>query len=287
MAFAAAVFPVRCFQMRSVLPLPAFRFLFIFLSLAVFILIMPRAASAKIVEEEVTYAAGDTTLKGFLAWDDATSGMLPAVLVVHEWWGHNDYARDRARQLAELGYLALAVDMYGDGKTADHPKDAGAFAGEVMKNIDTGVERFEAAVDFVKSRENCDPDRIAAIGYCFGGAIVLHMARIGMDLDAVASFHGNLSPKAEAQEGKVKARILVCHGADDKFIPNEQIETFHREMNDAGVDYQFESYPGALHGFTNPGATALGKKFEIPLAYDKTADEKSWAELVALLSDVF
>lgn len=245
------------------------------------------ATLAEIIGKEVTYSDGDTSMKGYLAWDSAESGKRPAVLVVHEWWGHNDYARERARQLAALGYLALAVDMYGDGKTADHPKDAGAFSGAVMNNIDTGVERFEAAMNFVKSQETCDPDRIAAIGYCFGGAIVLHMARIGIDLDAVASFHGSLGPKAEAQEGKVKARVLVCHGADDKFIPQDQIDAFHREMNDAGVDYQFVAYPGSVHGFTNPGATALGEKFGIPLAYNEDADKKSWAKLEELLKEVF
>ena len=257
--------------------------LLVFLSLAV----PTQSSFGEVTGEEVSYTAGDTTLKGYLAFDAAAEGKRPGVLVVHEWWGHNDYARKRAEMLAELGYVALAVDMYGDGKTADHPKDAGAFAGAVMKNIETGEERFEAALEFLKAQEQCDPKQIAAIGYCFGGSIALHMARIGMDLDAVASFHGNLSPKAEAEEGKVKARVLVCHGADDSFIPQEQIDDFHREMNDAGVDYQFESYPGAVHGFTNPGATELGEKFGINLAYDQQADRKSWNALKKLLEDVF
>lgn len=248
---------------------------------------LPVSSFGDVTGKEVSYSAGDTTLKGYLAFDDAKSGKRPGVLVVHEWWGHNDYARRRAEMLAELGYVALAVDMYGDGKTADHPKDAGAFAGAVMKNIETGEERFEAALEFLKAQEQCDPKQIAAIGYCFGGSIALHMARIGMDLDAVASFHGNLSPKAEAEEGKVKARVLVCHGADDSFIPQEQVDDFHREMNDAGIDYRFESYPGAVHGFTNPGATELGEKFGINLAYDKKADQKSWNALKKLLKEVF
>ncbi|MCB1236411.1 MAG: dienelactone hydrolase family protein [Verrucomicrobiae bacterium] len=249
--------------------------------------LFPSLGRAEVTGREVTYRAGDTVLKGYLAYDDAISGKRPGVLVVHEWWGHNDYARDRARMLAELGYVALAVDMYGDGKTAEHPKDAGAFAGEVMANIDTGVERFEAAVDFLKTQEQTDTARLAAIGYCFGGAIVLHMARIGMDLDAVASFHGNLAPKAEAQEGKVKARVLVCNGADDSFVPKEQIAAFQREMNDAGVDFRFIDYPGAVHGFTNPAATALGEKFGLKLAHNESADKQSWEALKALLKEVF
>lgn len=242
---------------------------------------------AEVTGREVSYTAGDTTLKGYLAWNGASPGKRPGVLVIHEWWGHNDYARQRAEKLAGLGYVALAVDMYGDGKTADHPKDAGAFAGEVMQNIETGEARFAAAMDFLKAQPQTDGTRLAAVGYCFGGAVALHMARIGMDLDAVASFHGNLSAKTEAEEGKVKARVLVCHGADDAFIPQEQVDAFHREMNDAGVDYRFEAYPGAVHGFTNPDATALGKKFDLKLAYDKKADQASWEALKKLLAEVF
>ena len=242
---------------------------------------------AEVIGKEVSYSDGETTLKGYLAFDSAIEGKRPAVLVVHEWWGHNDYARKRAEMLAELGYVALAVDMYGDGKTADHPKDAGAFAGEVMKNIETGEARFDAALKFLTEQPQADGKKTAAIGYCFGGAIALHMARVGKDLDAVASFHGTLAPQTSAEEGKVKARVLVCHGADDSFIPQEQIDAFQREMNDAGVDYQFESYPGAVHGFTNPGATALGEKFGINLAYNAEADAKSWEALKKLLKDVF
>ena len=248
---------------------------------------LPHTVRSEVIGKDVSYSSGDTTLKGYLAFDSSIEGKRPAVLVVHEWWGHNEYARKRAEMLAAMGYVALAVDMYGEGKTADHPKDAGAFAGAVMKDMDTGEERFRAALDFVKAQPEVDPQNVAAIGYCFGGAIVLHMARIGMDLDAVASFHGNLSPQAEAKEGGVKARILVCHGEADSFIPDEQVEAFQREMNDAGADYRFESYPEAVHGFTNPGATELGEKFGINLAYQKAADEKSWASLQGLLEEVF
>lgn len=273
--------------MKTGIPLPGFRSWVagLLLSAAGGAAIVP--AGAAVVGKEVTYQTGGTTLKGYLAYDAAKAGPRPGVLVIHEWWGHNAYARKRAEMLAELGYAALAVDMFGDGKTADHPKDAGAFAGAVMGDIEVGEARFQAAMEFLKSQPQTDRERIAAIGYCFGGAIALHMARIGMPLDAVASFHGNLSPKKEAQEGRVKARILVCNGADDSFIPKEQIEAFHREMSDANVDYRFENYPGAKHGFTNPEATALGRKFDLELAYQEEADRKSWAALKKLLREVF
>lgn len=251
------------------------------------VLLFPCLAGAEVKGKEISYQSGDTTMKGYLAWDDSSKEKRPGVLVVHEWWGHNDYARKRAEMLAELGYVALAVDMYGDGKTADHPKDAGAFAGAVMKDMETGEARFRAALDYLKAQAQVDGENVAAIGYCFGGAVVLHMARIGMDLDAVASFHGNLSPKVEAKEGQVKARILVCHGEADSFIPEEQVAAFQQEMNDAGAAFQFEVYPDAVHGFTNPGATALGEKFGINLAYQKEADQQSWASLQALLKEVF
>jgi dienelactone hydrolase len=207
--------------------------------------------------------------------------------VIHEWWGLNDYARKRARMLAELGYTGLAVDMYGGGKTAMHPDDAGKFSSELMKNFDGAKARFMAAMDFLKQHPNVDPTRIAAIGYCFGGGIVLNMARQGVDLKGVASFHGSLNAVKPAQAGNVKAKILVLHGGDDKFIPNEQIEAFKQEMKSAGADFQFISYPGAVHSFTNTEADALGKKFNMPIAYNADADRKSWDELKKFLSTIF
>lgn len=243
--------------------------------------------SADIVTRNISYASGTTELKGFLAYDDAIEGKRPGILVVHEWWGQNDYARKRATMLAKLGYVAFALDMYGDGKTADHPKDAGKFSSEVMQNLAEGRARFDAAMDVLKRQPETDPEKIAAIGYCFGGAVVLQMARFGVDLKAVASFHGNLSTTSPAVEGKVKAKVLVCNGAADTFIPEEQIAAFKKEMESAGVDYTFESYDGAVHSFTNPGATEAGKKFNLPLAYDKEADEKSWRAMQALFDDVF
>ncbi|HEU4678553.1 MAG TPA: dienelactone hydrolase family protein [Terrimicrobiaceae bacterium] len=244
------------------------------------------AAHASIKTEEVSYSEGGNTFKGFLAWDEAISGKRPGILVVHEWWGLNDYARGRAKQLAELGYTALAVDMYGDGKVADHPKDAGAFAATVMKDPQVGLARFKAAMEFLKSQPTVDPDKIAAIGYCMGGAIVLNAARQGLDLDAVASFHGSLGGLMPIK-GPIKAKILVCHGADDSFIPPETVEAFQKEMKEAGADFKFIAYPGAKHGFTNPAADEAGKKFELNIAYNAEADTESWKELKALLHGAF
>jgi dienelactone hydrolase len=234
--------------------------------------------------KEVTYKSGETTMKGFLAWDDDKKGRRPGVLIVHEWWGLNDYARERAKEIAALGYTGLALDMYGEGKIAEHPKDAGAFATAVMKDPETAKARFMAALQFLKDQPTVDPDKIAAIGYCFGGAVVLNMARTGVDLDAVASFHGSLGELVPVS-GKIKPKILVAHGADDSFATEEQVETFKEEMK--GADMEFISYKGAKHGFTNPAADEAAKKFGLDVAYNKEADEKSWAALKTLLKDAF
>lgn len=242
---------------------------------------------ASVVGKEVEYQANGVKMKGYLAYDDAKKGKRPGVLVVHEWWGHNEYARERARMLAELGYTALAVDMYGDGKTAAHPKDAGAFAGEVKKNMDMATARFQAAKTLLARHEMVNSKYIAAIGYCFGGGIVLEMARRGLDLDAVVSFHGSLTTQSPAQSGQVKAKILVCNGEADPFVKPDQIAAFKNEMKNAKVDFKFESYPDAKHAFTNPGATEKGKKFNIPLAYNEAADKKSWSDMKSFLSKAF
>jgi dienelactone hydrolase len=240
----------------------------------------------EIETQEITYNAGDTVLKGFLAYPKGAEN-VPGVLIVHEWWGHNDYVRNRAKQLAGMGYAAFALDMYGDGKNTGHPKDAQKFMQEVMANMDEGEARFKAAKKLLEEQPMTDPEKIAAIGYCFGGAVVLHMARQGMDLDAVASFHGNLSTKTPAKKGAIKAKILVAHGAADPFAPPEQVEAFKKEMDAAGADYEFIAYEGAKHAFTNPAATEKGKEFNLPLEYNEKADKESWAALEKLLDEVF
>ena len=251
------------------------------------LLVASMSVQAAVVGEEVSYQAGDTTLKGYLARDAAVQGKRPGILVVHEWWGHNEYARKRAEQLAELGYVALAVDMYGDGKTATHPDDAGKFAGAVRSNLPLMKARFAAAHAFLNSQADVDPQQNAAIGYCFGGGVVLEMARSGADLDGVVSFHGSLGGGSTAAPGSIKARILVANGADDPFVTAEQIAAFKAEMDAAGADYTFINYPGARHSFTNPGADQFGEKFGLPLAYDAEADADSWAEMQAFFQSLF
>lgn len=246
--------------------------------------VLSTAVQAVIRGEEVTYQSGDTRMQGYLAYDDALTGPRPAVLVVHEWWGHNEYARKRARILAAMGYTALAVDMYGDGKTADHPKDAGRFAGEVNENMDAATDRFQTAMTLLREHPTVNPEQLSAIGYCFGGGMVLEMARRGLDLDMVASFHGSLGTQMPAGPGQVKARVMVYHGADDPFVKPEQISSFKAEMEAADVDYRFISYPGAKHSFTNPDADRFGAQFELPLAYDLEADHISWADMLEQLS---
>jgi len=241
----------------------------------------------KITGEEVTYSADSVNMKGYLAYDASMQGKRPGVLVVHEWWGHNAYARHRADMLAELGYVALAVDMYGDGKTAAHPDDAGKYVGEVMKRGPGAMARFEKAMETLKANPNVDPTKIAAIGYCFGGSTVLNMARQGEDLKGVVSFHGGLGGLPPAKKGAIKAHVLVCHGAADEFMNQQVVDAFKKEMDDAGASYIFKAYEGAKHSFTNPAADSLGKKFNLPLAYNAAADAASWDEMKSFFGEIF
>lgn len=245
------------------------------------------SATPNVVGKEVVYESGGLTMKGYLAYDENMRGKRPGVIVVHEWWGHNEHSRNSANKLAAMGYTAFALDMYGDGKTASHPDDAGAFVGAVMNDFAVAKERFNAALAVLKADEHCNTEEIAAIGYCFGGGVVLNMARQGSDLDAVATFHGSIGAIEPAQPGSVKGKILVMNGADDSFLPQEAIDEFKSEMEAAQVDYEFVNYPGAIHGFTNPAADENGKKFGLPLAYSKEADQQSWEKLTTFLDVVF
>ena len=238
--------------------------------------------------EAVSYQAGGTRLEGYVAWDESKTGRRPGVIVVHEWWGHNEYVRRRARMLAELGYTAFALDMYGDGKNTQRPEEAQKLLMAAVSNPTVAEQRFFAACEVLKEHHATDPSKIAAIGYCFGGAVVLQMARGGADLAGVASFHGTLSPQGPpAQPGAVKAKVLVLHGAADPLVPKAQLAAFEKEMDAAGADYSVIEYPGATHAFTNPEATERGEKLKMPLAYDKSADEQSWAELRKFLHGLF
>jgi dienelactone hydrolase len=257
------------------------------LMLLVLLLFGVVASRAGVVGKEIAYTSDTLTMKGYIAYDDKIQGKRPGILVVHEWWGHNDYARKRAEMLAGLGYIALAVDMYGNGKQASHPDDAGKFAGEVMSNMTAMKARFSAAMDLLKKDEHTDSTQIGAIGYCFGGGVVLAMAREGADLKAVVSFHGSLATQRPAKKGNVKAKILVCNGADDKFIAADDIAKLKTEMKSAGAQLTFINYPGAIHAFTNPAATDLGKKFNLAIAYNENADKKSWTAMKSMFEKVF
>lgn len=242
--------------------------------------------AVKLKGEVVTYAADSLNMKGYLVWDENATGKRPGVIVVHEWWGHNDYVRQRAEMLAELGYVALAIDMYGDGKQAGHPDDAGKFAMSVMGNIDGATARFKAALEMLRAQESVDAEKIAAIGYCFGGSVALTMANAGLDLDAVAAFHSGVQlPIMPTTD--IKAKVLVCNGAVDPFIPAETVAAYKKAMDSVQANYKYIAYENASHSFTSKAADSLAKEFDLPLAYQQEADEKSWAELQKLLDEVF
>lgn len=240
----------------------------------------------KIKGEEITYASGSAQMKGYIAYDENRKEKRPGVIVIHEWWGHNEYVRERADMLAELGYTAIAVDMYGDGKLAEHPEDAGKFAKSVMSNLFEAEARFNAAMEVLKKHKSVDANKIAAIGYCFGGSVALTMANSGADLDAVAAFHSGVQLPVMPND-KLKARVLVCNGAADPFISEESVQKFKSAMDSIGATYEYNSYPGVKHAFTAKGADAKGEKFNLPLEYNAEADEKSWESLKELLNEVF
>lgn len=244
------------------------------------------SATPKIKEESVPYSVDTITMTGFVAYDENTDVKRPAVLIIPEWWGLTDYAKGRAKQLAEMGYVAFALDFYGGGKTADNPKDAGALAMPFYTNPQMAKARFDAALMRIKENPRVDTTQIAAIGYCFGGAMALNMARLGEDLDGVVSFHGNLVG-VPAKKELLKAKVLVCHGAADPFVPADEVTKFKKQMDSIKADYTLKEYPEALHAFTNPGATELGQKFKLPIAYNAAADSASWADMKSFFGRIF
>ncbi|MBO9659587.1 MAG: dienelactone hydrolase family protein [Chitinophagaceae bacterium] len=240
----------------------------------------------KIKEDNVTYTGDNISMSGFVAYDENKEGPRPAVIVVPEWWGLNDYPKHRAKQLAELGYIAIAIDMYGNGKTADNPDSAGKYATPFYQDPQMAKRRFEAALEKLKSYSQTDTSKIAAIGYCFGGAQVLNMARLGENLKGVVSFHGNLMG-VPADKNTLKAAILVCHGAADTFVPANEVALFKKEMEKVGANYTFKAYDSATHAFTNPDATEAGKKFKLPIAYNAAADSASWNDMKSFFNRIF
>ncbi|MHC2070564.1 dienelactone hydrolase family protein [Bremerella sp. T1] len=245
------------------------------------LLLLASVASAEVKTEVIEYQVGDKTFDGYLAYDDSIKGPRPGVIVFHEWWGLNDYAKKRTTMLAELGYVAFAADMYGDGQFVDHPKDAGAMAGKVRANVDEWQKRATVALDVLKKQPQCNPDKIAAIGYCFGGSTALQLGYTGADVDAIATFHAALPTPSEDQAEAIEAKVLVCHGADDGFVSQESIDAFQEKLKDAEVDLNFVAFPGAVHSFTVEDS---GKHNNPGMQYNKEADEKSWAMLLDLLN---
>lgn len=237
-------------------------------------------------EEAVIYKEDTTSMDGYVVYNAALEGKRPVVMVVHEWWGNNVYPKSRAKQLAEMGYLAMAVDLYGNGATAEDPVTAGNMAMPFYKDPEMGLKRFEAALAKIKTYPQADTSRIAAIGYCFGGAQVLNYARMGENLKGVVSFHGNLTTTPLIKE-KLKAAVLVCHGGSDQFVPENEVAQFRREMDSVKADYTFKSYAGATHAFTNKNATAVGQKFNIPIAYNAVADSTSWEDMKLFFNKIF
>lgn len=244
------------------------------------------ASTPNYKEEAVTYKANSINANGFIVYDENDTAKKPAVLVVHEWWGLNDYSRKRARQLAELGYVAMAVDMYGDGKTADDPEGAMALAGPFYQNPALAKTRLDAAMQKLKENSHVDPNRIAAIGYCYGGFVVLNAAKQGADLKGVVVFHGNLSG-APIKKELLKAKVLVCNGGANSLVSAKETDAFRKGMDAIGADYTYKAYDGALHAFTNPEATEKGKKFKMPVAYNEKADKESWEDMKSFLADIF
>lgn len=243
--------------------------------------------SSSIHTETISYTAGGKTLKSFLAYDAGTQEPRPGVVVLAEWWGLDDYIRRRCQMIAELGYVALGADMYGNGETADNPGRAGELMNGLFADIPQTSEVLTAAVDTLKSQAQVDGNRVGAMGYCLGGALSLHAARMGLDLRGVVSFHGSLGKTHEAQAGDVKAKILVCHGAADSFVSEEELSGFHAEMKALGADIEFLDYPGAKHGFSNPEADNRAQAYGIDLAYSADVDQASWDAMKRFWGDVF
>jgi dienelactone hydrolase len=244
------------------------------------------SVTANIKEEAVTYTSGGVTLKGFVAYDANLPGKRPAILVVPEWWGLNEYPKMRARKLAESGYIAMAVDVFGDGKIALNPTEAQELTAAFYKDPSLANARLDAALNKIKEYKQTDSQNIAVIGYCFGGYVALNYAKLGADLKGVVSFHGGYGG-APVDKNLLKAKILVCHGANDKFSSQKDAEGFKHKLDSIGADNVLKIYPNATHAFTNPEATATGKKFNMPIEYNADADRDSWNDMKAFFVRIF
>ena len=230
----------------------------------------------------VDYDCNGTALRGYASWNQDAEGELPLVLVIHEWWGVNDYIKSRVDSLASEGYAAMALDMYGEGQIAENPEQANTMMMSVLNDMDSGTARLRAGFDAGCNLEVVDNNRVAAIGYCFGGAMALHMARIGMPLKASVSFHGALGSFHQPGPGEVRSSILVCHGEADAMVSMDDVAAFKTEMDAANADYVVNVYPDAPHGFTSREADRNGEKYGIPVGYQEQADVASWDAMMHL-----
>ncbi len=237
--------------------------------------------------EIISYTADGVEMKGYLAWDAEQQDARPGVLVAHEWWGCNEYVQRRARMLAEAGYTGLALDLYGNGQVAANPDEAGQLMNACIDDMEGTRARFTAGLDVLKAHSTVDANRTGAIGYCFGGGVVTHMARMGSALKVTGSFHGAVGLAAVDGPDHIDCRIMVYNGEADSLVGDDQIAGFKAQMEKTGARYDFIQLPGALHGFSNPLATANGLKYGLPLAYNELADESSWAHLLLTLEHEF
>jgi dienelactone hydrolase len=255
-----------------------------YLVLIFLLLIFPLIAETAVVGKAVEYRDGEAVLEGYLAYDDTIQGKRPGILVVHEWKGLNDYAKGRAEQLAQLGYVGFAIDMYGKGIYAKDHEEAGKLSGIYRNDRNLMRQRAKAAYDVLKNNPLVDPDKIAAIGYCFGGTTVLEMARAGFDLAGVVSFHGALDTPMLAQPEVIRAKVLVMHGADDSFVGAEKVTAFQTEMRQANADWEVVIFGDAVHSFTVPEA---GDDKSKGAAYNERADKRSWEIMQQFFKEIF
>jgi dienelactone hydrolase len=242
--------------------------------------------AAQLKEDNISYSGDNTTMNGYVVYNENNKDKRPAVLVVHEWWGLNDYSKSRAKQLAELGYVAMAVDMYGNGQTASNPQEAMKLAGPFYQNPQLSKSRLDAALAKLKTYPQVDTNNIAAIGYCYGGHVVLDAAKLGEPFKGIVTFHGDLSGNAP-DKNLLKAKVLVLHGEADSLVKKQVVDQFKHQMDSIGADYTFRSYPNAKHAFTNPAADSVENKFHIGVGYNAEADKKSWEEMKDFLQRIF
>jgi dienelactone hydrolase len=254
--------------------------------LSTFSIVKSGSLPPNIKEETVSYTANGVTYKGFIAYDDNIKGKRPAILVVPEWWGVNDYVKMRVRKLADLGYIAMATDMFGEGKIAADPTEAQQFTTPFYKDPTLAKSLLDAALMKLKEYSQTDPNNLAAIGYCFGGYVTLNYAKLGADLKGVVSFHGGMGG-APVDKKLLKAKVLVCQGGSDKFVAQKDVDKFKHQLDSIGIDNTLKIYANATHAFTNPDATATGKKFNMPIEYNPEADKDSWNDMKTFFERIF